>query len=162
MPSVWYFAYGSNMDVGRLIDKRLAPQGVKTADRLLGVLEGWHLVFNKPWTKFADGAAANIMQKQEATVYGTLTLMEPRGLEVLDHYEGVAGGHYRRETLTVHCPALAKPVEAVAYIAMQDLTDGLLPPRFYLDHLLAGRDLLPADYIAWLEQHASLPIFSEL
>jgi hypothetical protein len=86
MPSVWYFAYGSNMDVGRLIDKRLAPQGVKTADRLLGVLEGWHLVFNKPWTKFADGAAANIMQKQEATVYGTLTLMEPRGLEVLDHY----------------------------------------------------------------------------
>ena len=40
MPSVWYFAYGSNMDVGRLIDKRLQPEGVKTADRLLGVLEG--------------------------------------------------------------------------------------------------------------------------
>ena len=162
MPSVWYFAYGSNMDVGRLIDKRLHPEGVKTGDRLLGVLEGWQLVFNKPWAKFAQGAAANIMQKQGATVYGTLTLMEPRGLEVLDHYEGVAGGHYRRETLMIDCPALSKPVEAVAYIAVKDLADGLLPPRFYLDHLLAGRDLLPADYTLWLEQHDTLPIFSEL
>ena len=162
MPSVWYFAYCSNMDVGRLIDKRLAPEGVKTADRLLGVLEGWQMVFNKPWAKFAQGAAANIMQKPGATVYGTLTLMEPRGLEVLDHYEGVAGGHYRRQTLVVDCPALSEPVEAVVYVAGKDLADGLLPPRFYLDHLLAGRDLLPADYTAWLEQHETLPIFSEL
>lgn len=162
MTSVWYFAYGSNMDVGRLVTRRLQPEGVETGERILGVLADWQLVFNKPWAKFADGAAANIISKAGATVYGTLTRMQSRGLEVLDRYEGVAGGHYRRQTLTISAPSLGGTVEAVAYIAEKDVRDGLLPPRFYLGHLLAGRDLLPADYTAWLEQHPTLPIDTEL
>jgi gamma-glutamylcyclotransferase len=162
MAHVWYFAYGSNMDVTRLIDKRLRPEGVITGERVLGRLDGWRLCFNKPWAKFAEGGAANILPDRDHVVYGTLNLMEERGLTVLDRYEGVAGGHYQRETLDVLRPDTGETVKAVAYIALRDLSDRLLPPRFYLDHLLAGRDLLPPDYMAWLEQFETLPILSEL
>ena len=37
----------------------------------------------------------------------------------------------------------------------------LVPPRFYLDHLLAGRDLLPEDYAHWLAAHRTLPVMAE-
>jgi gamma-glutamylcyclotransferase len=159
---VWYFAYGSNMDMARLYDARLKPRGVAITSRQLGRLDGWRLVFNKPWHKFSGGAAANIMRDPDAVTYGTLNQMAPAGLEVLDHYEGVASGHYERRTLSVLNAKTGERVEAVAYIAISDLRDHLIPPRFYLDHLLAGRDLLPKDYAAWLASHPVLPIDREL
>jgi gamma-glutamylcyclotransferase len=36
-------------------------------------------------------------------------------------------------------------VEAITYVALK-VAAGLKPTRTYLKHLLAGRDLLPADY----------------
>ena len=82
--------------------------------------------------------------------------------DVLDHYEGVAGGHYLRAPLRVFRPAFGDAVEAVVYLAQGVADAPLTPPRFYLDHLLAGRDLLPLDYVSRLEAFATLPIFSEL
>ena len=40
-------------------------------------------------------------------------------------------------------------VEAITYVALLTGED-LRPTRAYLDHLLAGRDLLPEDYCRWL------------
>ena len=37
-------------------------------------------------------------------------------------------------------------VEAVTYVALRT-REGLRPTREYLGHLLAGRDLLPRDYV---------------
>ena len=162
MADIWYFAYGSNMDMARLHEARLKPRGVPVSARTLGRLDGWRLVFNKPWHKFSGAAAANIIRDPDAITFGTLNRMPPEGLDVLDHYEGVAQGHYERRWLTVTDGATGVPVDAVAYVAVSDLTEGLIPPRFYLDHLLAGRDLLPADYAAWLQSHPSLPIDREL
>ena len=158
---IWYFAYGSNMDRARLETARLAPEGLCVKERVLGFVSGWQLVFDKPWAKFAGGGAANICPHPHDHVYGTLNLMDARGLDVLDHYEGVAGGHYRRAVLHVSRPAWDDRVEAVVYLADGDLNPSLIPPRFYLDHLLAGRDLLPPDYVAKLDAFATLPIFSE-
>lgn len=160
--AVWYFAYGSNMDMTRLYDARLKPRGVPVTERALGQLDGWTLAFNKPWSKFSGGGAANIMPKEGAITFGTLNLMPSSGLDILDHYEGVAGGHYVRRTLSVMQVGTGEPVEAVAYIAERDLDPALIPPRFYLDHLLAGRDLLPPGYTRWLEGHPVLPIHAEL
>ena len=159
MPLV--FAYGSNMDLARLETARLIPEGLRVKDRVLGRVDGWQLVFNKPWSKFSGGGAANIMEHPTAHVYGTLNLMDARGLDVLDRYEGVASGHYRRASLRVTRPVSGDAVEAVVYLADGDLDPSLKPPRFYLDHLLAGRDLLPASYVARLEAFETLPIFNE-
>lgn len=158
---VWYFAYGSNMDITRLYDARLKPRGVPVNERRLGRLDGWQLLFNKTWHKFSGGGAANIVRANDAITYGTLNLMPPAGLDILDHYEGVAGGHYERRALSVFDCVAGHDVEAIAYVGINELDASLVPPRFYLDHLLAGRDLLPDDYAQWLAAHPTLPVMTE-
>jgi gamma-glutamylcyclotransferase len=159
---VWYFAYGSNMDLTRLYDARLKPEGVAIIERRLGRLASWRLCFNKKWHRFSGGGAANIVQDHESHVFGTLNLMPPKGLDILDHYEGVAAQQYQRRHVMVELCDEGRLVEAVAYIGYKDLDPHLVPPRFYLDHLLAGRDLLPVDYAAWLAAHPTLPIDREV
>lgn len=161
MTDIWYFAYGSNMDRARLETARLIPEGLQVKERVLGFVAGWQLVFDKPWDRFSGGGAANIRPHAQADIYGTLNLMDARGLDVLDRYEGVAGGHYRRAPLRVIRPLFGDEVDTVVYLADGELDSSLKPPRFYLDHLLAGRDLLPDHYVARLEAFETLPIFSE-
>ena len=78
-------------------------------------------------------------------VHGTLNQMPEAGLTVLDIWEGVAGGHYKRQTVPVVRADTGETVEAVTYIALK-VGEGLRPTREYLEHLLAGKDLLPAAY----------------
>lgn len=146
---VWYFAYGSNMDATRLFETRLAAEGVPGGRRVAGRLAGWRLAFNKPWSRFPGAGVANIVPDASAETPGTLNEMPPQGLDVLDHYEGVAGGHYARRLVRVRL-ASGETVDAVTYVAESGLVEGLRPARAYLDHLLAGADLLPADHLAQL------------
>ncbi len=140
----WYFAYGSNMDPARLIDDRLRRGGVADRpQRVGGRLEGWRLAFNKQAR--AGAGAGNIVQAAAGVVYGTLNALPPKGFEILDHWEGVAGGHYERRTVPVVRADTADTVDAITYVALR-VGEGLRPTRAYLAHLLAGRDLLPADY----------------
>lgn len=150
---IWYFAYGSNMNPARLADDRLTPRGVAVEQRLLAALPDWRLAFNKPWAKFNGAGAANILPHAGGRVFGTINLMLPAGLDVLDEYEGVATGQYRRQPITVF-GGDGRPVQAITYIAENVVATDLLPHRDYLAHLLAGRDLLPADYLAVLEAQA--------
>jgi cation transport regulator ChaC len=145
----WYFAYGSNMSADRLFEKRLKPEGVAMGDRIAGRLDGWRLVFNKRAREPAGFGAGNIVVAPGGVVHGTLNLLPAKGFEVLDRYEGVAGGHYERHVVHVLRGDTGAMVEAVTYVALQ-VGEGLRPTRDYLGHLLAGRDLLPEDYCAWL------------
>jgi gamma-glutamylcyclotransferase len=142
---VWYFAYGSNMNPARLGDQRLRERAVKMGPRVGGRLDGWRLVFNKIARSPAGAAAGNIVEAPGETVHGTLNEMPEAGLEVLDIWEGVAGGHYERRTVRVVRADTGEAVDAVVYVALK-VGEGLRPTRDYLGHLLAGRDLLPADY----------------
>ena len=78
-----------------------------------------------------------------AAVHGTLNLLPAKGFEVLDRYEGVAGGHYERRIVPVVRADTGATVEAITYVALL-VGEDLRPTRAYLGHLLAGRDLLPA------------------
>jgi cation transport regulator ChaC len=146
----WYFAYGSNMNVARLLDGRLARKGVALGARVGGRLDGWELAFNKVARAPAGSGAGNIVLAPGKVVHGTLNEMPDAGLEVLDVWEGVAGGHYARRTLPVLRTDTGETVDAVVYVALK-VAAGLRPTREYLGHLLAGQDLLPADYWAWLK-----------
>lgn len=142
---VWYFAYGSNMNPARLSDQRLKERAVQMGPRIGGRLDGWRLVFNKIARSPAGAAAGNIAEAPGETVHGTLNEMPEAGLGVLDIWEGVAGGHYERRTVQVVRADTGETVDAVVYVALRT-AEGLKPTREYLGHLLAGRDLLPADY----------------
>lgn len=140
---ILYFAYGSNMDPARLFLDRMAKDGVEWGTRIAARLDGWRLAFDKPWARYDGAAVANIRPDPRGAVHGTLNELGKRGLDVLDRYEGVATGHYRRLDVTVHAPA---PVLAVTYIAAAPPVAGLRPHSSYLAHLLAARDLLPRAY----------------
>lgn len=156
---VWYFAYGSNMNPARLFDERMAGSGVRWGRRIAGWLDDWQLAFNKPWSRFEGAAVANIMRQPGARVYGTLNEIEPAGLEVLDRFEGVAGGHYARQIVRIG--SSEGIVTATTYVSQYKLRDDLKPAHEYLAHLLAGRDLLPPDYVARLEAIPTITVAPE-
>ena len=144
----WSFAYGSNMDARRLFDDRMKSRGIAWGERLGGRLDGWRLTFDKQVTRPdapAGAGAGNIVMAAGEAVHGTLNALSPRGFDVLDVHEGVAGGHYERRTVPVVRADTGEMVEAITYVALK-VGEGLRPTRGYLAYLLAGRDLLPADY----------------
>jgi gamma-glutamylcyclotransferase len=141
----WYFAYGSNMNAQRLFEERLKPEGIPRGERIAGRLDGWRLAFNKRARTPSGAGAGNIVPAPGESVHGTLNLLPPRGFEILDRYEGVAGGHYERRVVAVVRADTGATIEAVTYVALLVGAE-LRPTRDYLGHLLAGRDLLPADY----------------
>ncbi len=142
---IWYFAYGSNMDAVRLFEERLKPKGVAAGARVGGRLDGWRLTFDKQARAPSGAGAGNIVPAVAEVVYGTLNALPPEGFDVLDIHEGVAGGHYERRRMPVVRMDNGETVEAITYVALK-VGEGLKPTRVYLGFLLAGRDLLPADY----------------
>ena len=152
---IWYFAYGSNMNVARLVDARLKPEGVAMGARIGGRLDGWRLTFDKIARAPKGAGAGNIVPAQGEAVHGTLNALPPAGLKVLDVWEGVTGGHYERRIVPVLRADTGDSVESVTYVALKT-GEGLKPTRDYLGHLLAGRDVLPKDYWEWLNATPTL------
>jgi gamma-glutamylcyclotransferase len=146
----WYFAYGSNMNPARLVDDRLKPKGVALGWRIGGRLDGWRLTFDKVARAPKGAGAGNIVVAPGEVVHGTLNEMPSAGLDVLDVWEGVAGGHYERRTVPVVRADTGDTVDAVTYVAPL-VGEALRPTRDSLGHLLAGRDLLPEKYWEWLK-----------
>jgi gamma-glutamylcyclotransferase len=141
----WYFAYGSNMDAGRL-----ATRKVGFAARIAGRLDGWQLTFDKIAREPVGAGAGNIVLRPGGAVHGTLNSVPDEGFAVLDRFEGVADGHYKRHIVSVVRADTGATVEAITYVALK-VAAGLRPTRAYLAHLLAGGDLLPADYLERLK-----------
>ena len=155
---IWCFAYGSNMDAVRLFEERWKPKGVTAGARGGGRLDGWRLTFDKQVTRpgAPPGAGAgNIVSAAGEAVHGTLNALPPKGFEVLDIHEGVAGGHYERRTVVVVRADNGETVDAIIYVALKVGAD-LKPTRAYLGFLLAGGDLLPADYLERLKATPTL------
>jgi len=148
---VWYFAYGSNMDPARLISARLNPGGAECYERVLGRLDGWRLVFDKPSAYFVGAGAANLSKEPHCHALGTLNRISASGLAILDHYENVADGQYERITVSVIRPDTATTIDAFCYVARRNLDDNLKPRSAYMAHLLAGADLLPLPYVTMLK-----------
>jgi len=135
----WYFAYGSNMDIQRMADRRVAYD-----QRIQGTLYNYQLSFNKINSKKTGFGFANILSKAGRKVKGALYSITPEAIQILDGYEGYPS-HYGRERIFVHTQEHGV-VDAWVYIAQLDKTaDGLVPEDEYLKHLLAGQDLWDDD-----------------
>ena len=144
---VWYFAYGSNMDVARMLTRN-APFTRRTKGRL----GGHRLVFNKMSDSNPGFGFANIIPEQGYDVMGVLYEVNAAGLLQLDKYEGVRGGHYFRCQISVSMDD-GTTVEATVYLAHPNkVEDGLLPTASYMDHLYRGLDVLGEGGKSYLDQ----------
>lgn len=147
---LWYFAYGSNMDLERM-ERRLAHS---MPSRCSGTLRYHRVAFNK---RLSGGSgAANIVPSAGDCAYGILYPVIARDLDVLDAFEGIADGHYERRSVVVGAKVgdePERPVVAFTYTGCSDrLDDSLRPTRTYIDHLLAGQEFLPKLYVKGLRR----------
>ncbi len=134
---MWYFSYGSNLNVNRMNERN-----VKFNQIIPAKLENYELRFNKVSKK--QGAVANVMYKEGSVVEGVL--YEVDSLTQMDKYEGYPN-HYDRIILRIN------DVEAWVYVAKKEhIQEGLKPQQEYLNHLLEGKQFLSKEYFEKLER----------
>jgi cation transport regulator ChaC len=141
--SVYYFAYGSNMNKTRL-DFRIGADNSNLIGR--GTLKDYELKFNKI---LGDGsAAANVEYSKGKITEGILYEIHPlnhSALEKLDKNEGVDSGHYYRRIIDIQVNNTT--VQAFIYIADKNKTRyGIFPKKEYLGHLLHSKLFVSESY----------------
>ena len=92
----WYFAYGSNLSLDRKVERTGAVRHV-----LRCRLPQHRIVFNKRPQR-GEGACASIVRDPSSTVWGAAYLCDEQTVEILDGFEGVAGGHSRSSRRTTN------------------------------------------------------------
>jgi|TARA_Y100000310_G_C20688079_1_gene820385 cation transport regulator ChaC len=146
-PYDFYFAYGSNMDVARMQERQMDFDHAEG-----GVLRDFRLAFNKRSTRQIGMASANVVQCAGSRVEGVVyRLLGSACITKMDPYEGYPLGYDRRK-LTIRLRG-GDEQPAWVYTANADYIDETLKPaRWYLNHLLAGREHLSEDYYQHLTQ----------
>jgi cation transport regulator ChaC len=146
--TVWYFAYGSNMQRATFCGRR----GIEYRRALPARVRGWRLVIDKPPLVPVGEGFANIVPEPEAEVLGVLYEITDEDLAHVDLTEGVLIGNYERIEVTVS--TLGEPaLELVAATLVSDKrTPELLPSDRYMQCLISGAEEhgLPAEYVARL------------
>lgn len=135
-----YFAYGSNMNQARVRDRGLAVVSAHAAR-----LPGFTLLFDKHSPSHQGVGHANIAYDPAGTVEGVLyCLADEAEIFKMDPFEG-SPISYSRDVIEVHTDA--GRVGTWTYFANPAVRRaGLLPPRSYLAHLLAGQPFLSPPY----------------
>lgn len=139
-----YFAYGSNMN--RL---RVRERGLSVVHAEAARLPGFRLRFDKHSAAHAGAGHANIAYDPGGIVEGVLYwLADDREIVKMDPFE-LSPVNYSRDIVEVH--TAGGPVGCWTYFANPAVCrTGLLPPRSYLQHLLAGEPFLSAAYYRML------------
>jgi cation transport regulator ChaC len=143
---IFYFAYGSNMDVDRKQDRTGRIREARRAR-----LRRYRLAFNK--RAQGGGVYANIVHSDSDDVSGVVYRCDPHAMEALDSYEGVDAGHYQRAPVSILLDN-GSSVEAETYVAGERfLCPEGSPPRDYLERMLRGarHHGLPDAYIRRVE-----------
>lgn len=141
-----YFAYGSNLNPQRMQDR--CPGAT---NRRPATLPDHRLVFNKATNDFDGSASANIEPAEGEHVEGALYTVNEKDLLRIDQVEG----HPRHYTRRLHAVVEADGTKTIAWAYHATpayVRDGMKPHPKYLEHLLAGADLLSAPYRERLEQ----------
>jgi gamma-glutamylcyclotransferase (GGCT)/AIG2-like uncharacterized protein YtfP len=150
-----YFAYGSNMSQSQMFDR-----GMSWEMAISGKLPGWELLFNKRSDARQNNKSrlqagngigwANIARKKKknVSVEGVLYL-GVKNLSRLDLYE--LG--YERMEVFIETKDQGE-ILAITYVARSRAwTDsGLLPPGWYLNKLIEGRNYLSPEYLEKLQR----------
>jgi cation transport regulator ChaC len=140
--SLWYFAYGSNMQRATFVERR----GMQPQRSVWGRLPGYHLAFNLPVGPGERGVA-NIEANAAATTYGVLHLITADEFDRLDSTEGVGNGYYRRLSVDV-IDRDGATRNSWTYVSSHGVA-GRKPSLRYLGLLLEGalEHEMPEDYL---------------
>lgn len=147
---VYYFAYGSNMDLSQMTNRVGLDYRIISSGRL----ENYELKFNKvpKTTGNQDIGYANIEFKKNSVVEGIIFEIDSIAINKLDKYECVPK-HYIKKQLIVK--ALDKEILCEVYLAVKTRED-LKPEKIYLDRLLKGKIYLSERYYEDLKSTSTI------
>ncbi len=147
LATLWYFAYGSNLDASIFLGRRQ----MKPLESRVAVLRHFALRFDLPVGPGERGVA-NVAPCPGDQVWGVLYLLSHREAQRLDQTEGVQYGAYHRLAVEVR-DASGTLYPAFTYHSARGQA-GRKPSRRYLGLLISGALLhgLPADYVERLQR----------
>ena len=139
----YYFSYGINCN-----PKLLSEKGVTFFSKQRAVLEDFRLVFNKKSLREqlpTSVGFANIEPSPSSLVEGLLYGIAEDSLSALDVAQKYPD-HYDRKQLAVITESGTE--NAWVYVAQPSMTsDGLVPSRNYLNHLMKAESFLSQQYL---------------
>lgn len=140
--TLWYFAYGSNLDPDTFLGRRR----MQPLDTRVALLENFELRFDLPVGP-AERGVANVSPREGDEVWGVLYLLTHPETERLDRTEGVSRDAYRRLAVQARANDGAL-ISAFTYHSARGRA-GRKPSSRYLGLLLAGarHHGLPAHYV---------------
>ena len=138
----YYYAYGSNMDETQMICR--CP-GAKLLGK--GIVEGYRFAID-------NRGVATILPSKADHVEGLLWRITKRDIAELDRYEGVAGGYYRKEILSVYSDHGFH--NALVYLSNAPCDEPGYRPE-YLDRVVyaAEKHSLAKGYIASIQAYSN-------
>lgn len=104
-PKIFYFAYGSNMDVERI--KKRCPDAKKISN---GTLHNWKAFFDE------NGVASIKKTKEKTHVNGVVWEIKKSDIKILDKKEGVKKHEYKEDHVNIETPNGTK--KCLVYIAL--------------------------------------------
>jgi gamma-glutamylcyclotransferase (GGCT)/AIG2-like uncharacterized protein YtfP len=146
------FAYGSNMNIGRL--RKRVPSATKVCN---ASLDSYSFAFNK---KSKDGSVkGNIVQTNNVDdkVWGVVFEIDEKEKEKLDDAEGLGKGY--NETMIDVLDTDGQLINAQVYIADSAAIDDTLHPYdWYKEYVVSGakENVLPEGYISKLESSQAI------
>jgi len=140
--TMYYFAYGSNMNHKQMEDR--CPTSWKFTGK--AVLKGYKFVYDGKSRTWDDGAVANMVESKDDEVWGGLFEITEYCLGSLDCHEGYHSKAYDRKTVRVEMDN-GTAVNAWAYLRIAQMPGD--PSARYQNTVLKGaKDCgLPDDYV---------------
>jgi len=154
--SIFYFAYGSNMQRATFSGRR----DVHPITACPARVPGWRLVLDKPPLVPMKQSFANVVPAATAIVYGVLYELSEEDYAHVELTEAVPFGNYRRVDVDAH-PLVGGAAPRRAHTLTSDRRDpDLKPSARYLGLLIEGavEHELPAEWIAHLR---GIPVVEE-
>lgn len=143
---IYYFAYGSNMDLKRVEGMELHFSSIKAAK-----VHGWKLVFNVIDNKYEGTGYANIIPSPNSTVEGLIYEIDHSSVKKLDVLEGYPHYYLKKHVTAINNDDGSK-ISCLTYVGNQTMIKlGLKPLRIYMKHLLSGRIFMSKKYFEKLE-----------
>ena len=148
--STYYFAFGSNMN-----QNRMKERGVEFTKMFKGSMSDWQLVFNKINDRKEGAGFANIVPKESSIVEGIIYEVNEDSIQKLDVREGFPN-HYQRLEMPVW-DDMGGFFKCATYIANPNkIKEDLKPEKWYLNHLLEGKEFLSENYFSDLKNIETL------
>lgn len=157
--TIWYFAYGSNMQTATLRGRR----GIGFHRALPARVAGWRLVFDKPPLIEIGESFANIIPDATAHVLGVAYEVSAEDLEHIELTEGVRLGNYVRTSVPAQpLSPLAGPMTAFT-LSSEHRDPNLQPSTRYMELIIGGaiEHGLPDEYVRWLRTVPANPPTAE-